>query len=156
MLPVEQLRGPHLVLPHVRDHAAPPTGMQCFVEGAKNIVRHQPSVLAVTAAVTLARLMRGLHLADVRHPGGVRAFAHLREQRLQHVTRIALDAHRHRHQLADFRRVDIHMDHAGPGSKCRGLARHAVVKPSANVEQHVALLQRAIDVDPAVHPRHAQ
>ena len=61
-----------------------------------------------------------------------------------------------RHELPDLRRVHVDVDDLRVRRERRRLARHAIVEPAADVEQHVAPLDRAIDVHPAVHARHAE
>ena len=47
------------------------------------------------------------------------------------------------------------MNHSRSRGERRRLSCHAIVEAPADVDQHVALLDRAIDVHPAVHSRHA-
>ena len=56
--------------------------------------------------------------------------------------------------FSDFRRIDIDVDDLRPRRERRRLPRHAIVEPAAEVQQHVALPQCAIDLYAAVHSRH--
>src|ERR1700693_61417 len=46
------------------------------------------------------------------------------------------------------------MNHLRAGREGGRLPRDTIVEASADAEEHVALLNRAVDVNPAVHPRH--
>ena len=48
------------------------------------------------------------------------------------------------------------MDDLGVRRERRRLAGHAIVEATADIEQHVAALNRAVHVHPAVHARHAE
>ena len=58
--------------------------------------------------------------------------------------------------LLDARRVDVDVDDLGVGREARQVARHAVVEPRANGDEHVALLHRVVGVRAAVHAEHVQ
>ena len=80
---------------------------------------------------------------------------HVLVQLLQHVAAIADDRHRGRHVLADLGRVDVDVDDLGVGRELAQLAGHAVVEAHADADQHVALVDGAVGMDPAVHAQEA-
>ncbi len=159
-VPVDQLRGPHLVLAHIGHDPVLATLVDNPGERRVDIVRHQVRGVGPVEILLLV-LVLVLHLADVLHPvAGVAvqiaqlSRAQLFQQRQQHIARVADDRHRDLDILADLARVDIDVNHLGVRREGAGLAGHAVVEAPADVEQHVALLDGAVDMHPAVHARH--
>ena len=81
---------------------------------------------------------------------------HARRERHQRRLRVCDNAKRRWHQLTDLRGIDVDVDDLRVRRKRRRLSRDTIVEAAADVEQHVAALNRAIDVHPAVHPRHTE
>ena len=80
----------------------------------------------------------------------------LRNEVLQHGGHIADDRHVRLTVLADFRRVDVDMDHACARSERVELAGDAVVETCADRDQQIATLHGAGRRDCAVHAEHAK
>ena len=80
----------------------------------------------------------------------------LRNEVFQHGGHIADDRHVRLTVLADFRRVDVDMDHACARSERVELAGDAVVETCADRDQQIATLHGAGRRDCAVHAEHAK
>src|SRR5579871_5716717 len=154
MMPVYQLRRPHLVLAHIGADAVVAALVEDAGHRRVDIVWHELGGVGPVQVLLLV-LVLVLHLPDLRQPLARVARRHLLQHRLEHVARVPDDGDGHAHVLADLRRVNIHVDDSGVRREGGCLAGHAVVEAPADVEEHVALLDGAIDVDPAVHAGHA-
>ena len=75
---------------------------------------------------------------------------------LQHALGVTHDGHLDRDVLADLGRVDVDVNHACVRREAAQTASGAVVEARADVDQQVALLQRAVDLAVAVHAHHAE
>ncbi len=80
----------------------------------------------------------------------------LRDEVLEHGGHIADDRHVRLTVLADFRRIDVDMDHARARRERVELARDAVVETCADRDQQIATLHGAGRRDRAVHAEHAK
>ena len=80
----------------------------------------------------------------------------LRDEVLEHSGHIADDRHVRLTVLADFRRIDVDMDHACARSERVELAGDAIVETCADRNQQIATLYSARCRDCAVHAEHAK
>ena len=154
----DQLRRPHLVLPHVGSDDGPAT---------REPVDLGHQVLRLDLGIGRRRLERMLlfPLPDAMPPGPpgrpqrfIGRILVLRQQFVQPAEDafdIAHDGHVGRAVLADFRGVDIHVDDLGVRRKCRQAPGNAVVEPHAQGDQQVAFGQSHVGRVAAVHTRHA-
>ena len=152
--PVDQLGRPHLVLADVGADAIVAALVHDPAQHCIHIVRHEH--LGIWPSVLLLGGVLFLHVADVCHPGSTFARGQFFKHGLQHALGIAYDRHIHAHILADLGRIEVDMDDLGVRREARCLAGHAVVETPADIEQNIALLDRAVVMDPAVHARHAE
>ena len=117
-----KLRGPHLVLAHVRDHATVPCAAERRVERGIDVVRHQLRRCSAGAS-SLPRLMRRLHLADVREPA--RGAGVWQTSSAAVAQRPAGRPHQCRPStvtyLADLGRIDVHVDDPRLGANVEAL-----------------------------------
>ena len=84
------------------------------------------------------------------------ALLHLRQQLFEHAAHVAHDTHVGGHVLADLGRVDVHVDHVGILRVGREIARDPVVKPHAQRDQQVRVVDCLVDERFAVHAHHPQ
>ena len=105
------------------------------------------------------------HSRICRHHAGARGavlFAALRRQFLQnlgqlleHALDVAHDGQVGRAVLADFGRIDIHVNHFGMRRERRQAAGHAIVKAHAQSDQQIGVRHAHVGRVAAMHARHA-
>ena len=149
---------PHLVLAYVGGKRSPrPSTSGRF--------SHQ--VLRLDLGVGRRRVQRMLFFpgADLAPPGAARGGAlfvgrhgvlydqlvELAEDALH----VAHDRHFRRADLADFGRVDVHVNHFGVRREGRQTSRHAIVEAYAEGDQQIAVGHRHVGGVAAVHAGHA-
>ena len=162
LLEVEMLRGPHLMLADLGgDEDLLANRPRQFIEPLDSVLRLDDRagrhVLAEFQAVLRAPRI------DLAPPGRDRLrIGHRcvrlprRDQRVQHAARIADDRHVNRHVLVDRRTVDVGMDLLRPLAERVQPSGHPVIKPRADVQQHVAAMHGQVGLVGAVHPQHAE
>src|SRR3972149_2062596 len=74
----------------------------------------------------------------------------------EEVARVGHDAEVGVHVLADLGAIDVDVDDSGVRREGARLAGDAVVEAAADAHEQVAVLDRLVDVHPAVHPGVAQ
>ena len=150
--PIAQVLGrPHLVLTHVRGD----DGIRC------QLANGQQHLLGEEGAFG-GRHGEGIGLfplGDARQPRS-RAGLHLLLQAQLHQARHAqAQITQHRHigatGLADFGRVNLKVDHPGPGGEGVELSGHPIVKTGANSNQQIAFGDGEVGIGRAVHAEHA-
>src|SRR5205807_9733320 len=111
MLPVDELRGPHLMLSDVGHHAiAAVRRGEKTIQRRVHVVRHELSRIR-PAHVRLMWLMLRLQLADLIEPGACRDLSRRVERAdhldhyAQHAFGVADDAHVGAHVLPELRRI---------------------------------------------------
>ncbi len=157
VLVLDELRGPHLVLPdagdvdRVRtDQLAEPLDheLRCeravFGVGVAQRVRPPPRVELGPPGRVVRPAARVVLLLDRDHELG------------QDVLRVADDRDVGRAVLADLGRVHVGVHDGRVGGEAGQLAGHPVVEPRAEADDEVGLLQRGHRGHRAVHARHAE
>ena len=92
--------------------------------------------------------------AETLHPLGVAASGHPFRQDGEHLAGVPADPYLGRNDLAEFRPVDVDVDHLGLGRITAHLAGNAVVEPHADGDQYVALPCLDVGRNIPVHPDH--
>ena len=141
-----QLGDPHLMLPHVGHDRAAVAGD--VVDRGDDVLRRQ------VAAVAL--LPRPRVTVDLFEPGDAVARRDGREQLGHDLVRVTHDPQGRGHVLPDLRDVEVDVNDLGPRSEARRVPRDAVVEPQSDAHDEIGVLDRAVDVDLPVHPRHAE
>ena len=150
-----ELRGPHLVLAHVRGDIGLALGQ--IVEHLQYVLRFNELAVAV-----VVKAVHRAPLVDLLPPDGERVLIRFLLRSLDELDHVAHhgfgtahDRHLHRHVLRDRRRVDVRVDDVCVRTELVEVAGHAVIKARANGDQHVAFVHRHVGFVGAVHAEHA-
>ena len=152
------LRRPHLVLSHVGGHDRVAVLCQ-LIDPVDQVLRLDQLI----GLLLIAQGVSGLPLSQLIPPRLAQFFlvaVHRRTQHvvqfLQHAFTITHDGHVHVNVLANRRRINIDMDDLGTRTELGHLPGHAIIKPGADGNHQVGIMDGHVGHVGAVHTEHPQ
>ena len=157
LLEIDELRGPHLMLAHTGN----PNRVRISQVG-KLLDDPLRSERTIGRLVPLDRVLFTPIVDDLPPMRSVRLAMHgllaldFRNEILQHGCHIANDRHIRLTVLADFRRIDINVNHTRTRSESVKLAGYTIVETSADRNKQIATLHGTGSGNRAMHAKHAK